>query len=81
MSVVGKLEQVDLRHVWAPEALRFTAWMGQNLDILGEAIGRSLSLLQADRDAVVRAYLHAALGRQCGMQVQAADRAGEERGT
>ncbi len=49
MKPIGKLEQVDLRQVWAHEALGFSAWMEQNLDVLAEALGRSFTFLERER--------------------------------
>jgi len=48
---IGKLERVPLREIWPNEALDFTAWLSENLDILGEALGISLTLVQ--REAAV----------------------------
>ena len=46
MPQVGKLEEVELRQAWAHEALGFSAWMEQNLDVLAEALGRSFTFLE-----------------------------------
>jgi len=48
---IGKLERVPLREIWPNEAFDFTAWLSENLDILGEALGISLTLVQ--REAAV----------------------------
>jgi hypothetical protein len=44
MSVLGKLEQVDLRQAWMSEASDFTPWLanGDNLALLGDTIGLEL---------------------------------------
>jgi len=49
--MVGKLEKVDLRKVWAKEARNFTTWLANNLDILSEQIGFALSLVEREKSA------------------------------
>jgi hypothetical protein len=51
MLPVARLEPVHLREVWAHEAHDFTAWLGDNLDFLGDILGMELSLEQ--REAAV----------------------------
>jgi len=43
---LGRLERVDPRLVWINEATHFTPWLarGENLALLGEAIGIDLEL-------------------------------------
>jgi hypothetical protein len=43
---LGRLERVDLRHVWSSESGDFTPWLAQkeNLLLLGDAIGLELDL-------------------------------------
>ncbi len=36
---LGRLVEADLREAWAHEAHRFTPWLAQQLDLLGEVIG------------------------------------------
>lgn len=48
---IAKLEPVALREVWPHEAHDFTAWLGANLDVVGEVLGIELSLVQ--REAAV----------------------------
>jgi hypothetical protein len=48
---IGKLEPVPLREIWPDEVSDFTAWLSENLDVLGEALGISLTLVQ--REAAV----------------------------
>lgn len=42
---IGKLQKVPLRDIWPGEAPDFTTWLAENLDLLGEALGLRLSLL------------------------------------
>lgn len=46
MIVLGKLERVDIRHVWQREAKNFTPWLAQeeNLQMLGETLHMDLVL-------------------------------------
>lgn len=50
-STLGKLQKVDPRDVWKHEAHDFTPWLASHLDMLGEAIGLELELV--DREAGV----------------------------
>jgi hypothetical protein len=43
MSAIGKLQQVELRQLWKHEERGFSAWLAENLDVLGQAIGLGLS--------------------------------------
>jgi len=43
MSDIGRLEQVDLRSLWRHEEYGFSAWLENNLEQLGEALGRRFS--------------------------------------
>jgi hypothetical protein len=47
--MVGKLEWVALREVWAKEATDFNTWLFANLDILSEQIGFELSPLEREK--------------------------------
>lgn len=47
---IGKLQKVPLRDIWPGEARGFTAWLAENLDLLGEALGLRLSLLAREGD-------------------------------
>jgi hypothetical protein len=49
MELIGKLEEVQLREVWAHEALGFSRWLEENLELLGATIGRSLTILERER--------------------------------
>ena len=46
--MVGKLERVKLREVWKHEALDFTTWLQDNIDVVNDAL--DLSLVSADRE-------------------------------
>lgn len=51
MSVLGKLEQCELRESWAGEASAFTPWLASpdSLSLLGEALGLELELEAQER--------------------------------
>jgi hypothetical protein len=49
--MIGKLERVELREVWKHEALDFTTWMQDNIDVLGDAIGKELSNAEREQNA------------------------------
>ena len=48
---LGKIEQVEVRGIWLNEAHDFTPWMARHLDLLGDALGMELDLVQ--REAAV----------------------------
>ena len=45
---IGQLEPTSVRTVWPDEALDFTPWLARNLDLLGEAVGVELSLIETE---------------------------------
>ncbi len=49
--MIGKLDNIDLREVWKNEAVDFTPWLQENIDVLGEAVGLALS--SAERELAV----------------------------
>jgi hypothetical protein len=49
--MIGKLERVELREVWKHEALDFTTWMQDNIDVLCDAIGMELSNAEREQNA------------------------------
>ncbi len=46
--MIGKLERVALREVWAHEALDFTQWLELNIDALSDELG--LEIVNVDRE-------------------------------
>jgi hypothetical protein len=47
--MVGRLEPVPLRDVWAKEARDFTTWLSNNLDILSEQLGLELTAIESEK--------------------------------
>lgn len=43
-SELGVLQRVDLRNVWRHEALDFTPWLVENIDLIGEVLGLDLEV-------------------------------------
>ena len=39
MTLIGRIERLNIRDVWPHEAHSFTRWLFTNLDVLGEALG------------------------------------------
>lgn len=50
-QVVGKLTRVPLREVWQHEALGFTVWLRENLEVLNEVTGLSLTSAENEQTA------------------------------
>ena len=48
---IGRLQRVELRDVWSHEAHDFTRWLEQNIDVLNEAIGFTLSIVERETAA------------------------------
>ena len=46
--MIAKIERVPLRHVWPHEAYDFTQWLEENIDVLSEAIDRTI--VNAERE-------------------------------
>ncbi len=46
--MIGKIQRVALQEVWKHEALDFTTWMENNIDVLNEAL--DLNLQNVDRE-------------------------------
>lgn len=51
MSDIGKLERVALREVWRHEAYDFTRWLQENIDVLNDALGLSLTNVEREQAA------------------------------
>ena len=49
--MIGKIERVPLRDVWKHEALDFTRWLEDNIDVLNEALDLNLSGPEREKDA------------------------------
>jgi hypothetical protein len=49
--MIGKIKRVPLRDVWRHEALEFTKWLQDNMDVLNEMVGLSLSNAERERSA------------------------------
>lgn len=50
MAMIDKIQRVRLRDVWHPEP-KFSEWLEQNIDILGECVGIKLSNVSREKDA------------------------------
>lgn len=46
--MIGKIQRVKLREVWKHEALDFTTWLEENVDVLNDAL--DLTLVNVDRE-------------------------------
>lgn len=64
MSKLGKLQRVDPRTIWKHEAHDFTPWLAENIDMLSEALGIELELV--DREADVGDFSLDILARDLG---------------
>lgn len=47
--MVGRLEPVALREVWAKEAKDFTTWLSNNLDLLSEYLGVEFTVIETEK--------------------------------
>ena len=45
----GRIEQLDIREIWADEAADFTPWLAENLDLLGKELGMNLELVETEK--------------------------------
>jgi len=41
--MIGKIQRVRIRDIWKHEAYDFTTWLEENMDILNEVTGLTLS--------------------------------------
>jgi hypothetical protein len=51
VSVVGKIERVELREVWRHEAYDLTRWLEENSDVLNDVLGIRLASVERERRA------------------------------
>jgi len=51
MREIGKLERIPLKEVWKHEALEFTKWLEENIDVLNEALDINLSSAEREQSA------------------------------
>jgi len=49
--VIGKIERVALREVWRHEALDFTTWLEESLDVLNDVLDITLSGAEREQSA------------------------------
>ncbi|MEM7348109.1 MAG: DUF4268 domain-containing protein [Chloroflexota bacterium] len=49
--MISKLQQIPLREVWRHEALNFTTWLEDNIDVLNEALDINLAKVERERPA------------------------------
>lgn len=49
--MIGKLQRVHLREVWRHEALDFTCWLEENIDVLCDTLGLRLFNVERERSA------------------------------
>ena len=49
--MIGKIESVPLREIWKREAYDFTSWLQDNIDVLNDALGLSLSNPEREQSA------------------------------
>ena len=48
---IGRIQRVGLRRVWRHEALDFTTWLEENIDVLADATGLQLSGVEREQSA------------------------------
>ncbi len=49
--MIGKIQRVPLREVWKHEALDFTKWLEDNIDVLNDVLDLSLSNPEREQSA------------------------------
>lgn len=49
MVSLGTLKEItDLRKVWPHEALNFTPWVAENIELLGDAVGLDITVEETE---------------------------------
>ena len=48
---IGRIRRIGLRQVWSHEALNFTTWLEENIDVLADATGLQLSGVEREQSA------------------------------
>ena len=48
MVELAKIDKVNVRDIWPDEAVDFTPWLANNLDVLGDELGLALELQQSE---------------------------------
>jgi RecB family endonuclease NucS len=46
---LGNLQRVELRNVWRHEAIDFTPWLMEHIDLVGEVLGLDLEVLRREQ--------------------------------
>ena len=49
--MIGKIKIVPLREVWKHEALEFTKWLEENIDVISDKIGITLVNIEREKNA------------------------------
>ena len=49
--MIGKIQRVPLRDIWKHEALDFTTWLQDNMDVLSDCLDFSLNNAERERSA------------------------------
>src|SRR5215216_221238 len=49
--MIGKIQRVPLREVWKHEALDFTAWLQENIDVVGDVVNVPLDEAEREQSA------------------------------
>ena len=51
MSAIDKIQRVKLRDVWKHEAIDFTVWLENNIDVVNECVGLNLGSVRREKNA------------------------------
>jgi len=47
---IGRLQRVPLRELWRNEGYDFTRWLEGNVDVLADAVGMELNIIEREKD-------------------------------